>query len=161
MSDNECFTNEADVNDYAEGVIGHMEDTDGSNVVDLVFDSSKIGKKRRFCICSRYFCMLDINTGKTFPIDPYIEFLFLPDSHSSQRKKFICEICSRSYTQQLRYMSHKMSHHNVQYECIQCLEKFTSRKLMYELFIRFFFIHFHRILSDLNIRKLHNILVKE
>lgn len=47
MSDNECFTNEADVNDYSEGVIGHMEDTDGSNVVDLVFDSSKIGKKRK------------------------------------------------------------------------------------------------------------------
>lgn len=48
--DNECFTNEADINDYAEGVIGHMEDADGSHVVDLVFDSSKIGKKRRFCI---------------------------------------------------------------------------------------------------------------
>lgn len=27
-----------------------------------------------------------------------------------------------------------MSHHNVQYECIQCLEKFSSRKLMYEAF---------------------------
>lgn len=50
MSDNECFTNEADVNDYSEGVIGHMEDTDGSNVVDLVFDSSRIGKKRKHCI---------------------------------------------------------------------------------------------------------------
>lgn len=45
LSDNDCFTNETDGNDYSDGVIGHMEDTDGSHVVDLVFDSSKIGKK--------------------------------------------------------------------------------------------------------------------
>ncbi|KAJ6643231.1 Zinc finger protein [Pseudolycoriella hygida] len=96
-SDNDCFTNEAEVNDYSEGVIGHMEDTNGSNVVDLVFDSSKVDRK-----CS----------------------------YANHKKKFICEICSRSYTQQLRYMSHKMSHQNVQYECIQCLEKFSSRKLI-------------------------------
>lgn len=50
VSDNECFTNEADVNDCSEGVIGHMEDTDGSHVVDLVFDSSKTGKKRKLSI---------------------------------------------------------------------------------------------------------------
>lgn len=56
MSDNECFTNEADVNDYSEGVIGHMEDEDGSHVVDLVFDSSKIGKK---CKCSWCAYFLD------------------------------------------------------------------------------------------------------
>lgn len=48
VSDNDCFTNEADVHDYTEGVIGHMEDTDGSQVVDLVFDSSIIGKRRKF-----------------------------------------------------------------------------------------------------------------
>ncbi|XP_037046087.1 zinc finger protein 184-like isoform X2 [Bradysia coprophila] len=97
VSDNEGFTNEADVN--SEGVIGHMEDADGLHVVDLIFDSTKTGKKH---------------------------------ANSGQRKKFICEICSRSYTQQLRYMSHKMSHRNVQYECIQCLEKFSSRKLISE-----------------------------
>lgn len=47
VSDNECFTNEAEIIDYAEGVIGHMEDTDGSQVVDLVFDSLKTSKKRK------------------------------------------------------------------------------------------------------------------
>lgn len=45
VSDNEGFTNETDVN--SEGVIGHMEDADGMHVVDLIFDSSKTGKKRK------------------------------------------------------------------------------------------------------------------
>lgn len=46
VSDNEGFTNEAEIS--SEGVIGHMEDADGLHVVDLIFDSSKVGKKRKF-----------------------------------------------------------------------------------------------------------------
>lgn len=117
VSDNECFTNEAEIIDYAEGVIGHMEDTDGSQVVDLVFDSLKTSKKRKL-----------MTIYSTLSLQFF--FALFSDAHSIQRKKFICEICSRSYTQQLRYLSHKLTHQNVQYECIQCLERFKTRKLM-------------------------------
>ncbi len=72
VSDNECFTNEA--NDYSEGVIGHMEDTDGTHVVDLVFDSSK---KRTFRLG-----VIETNVSK---IETKFEFTFF---FSSIRRTF-------------------------------------------------------------------------
>lgn len=153
LSDNDySFTKELDLGDFSEGVIGHMEDTDGSHVVDLVFDCTKTGKK----------CRNEMHLYQELNFIFYISILV---AHSSQKKKFICEICSRSYTQQSRYVSHKMSHHNVQYECIQCMEKFSSRKLMYDFRdMSLFCVHssfIKNIFSDLNIRKLLTIPVKE
>lgn len=45
----------------------------------------------------------------------------------SKRKKYVCEICSRSFLHYGRYLVHQTYHKGVKYECKQCSEVFLSK----------------------------------
>lgn len=48
------------------------------------------------------------------------------------KTKFMCDICNRSFTHEIRFLNHRESHHNVRFECKQCLEQFIDRSILSE-----------------------------
>lgn len=46
------------------------------------------------------------------------------------KTKFMCDICNRAFTQEIRFLNHRKSHHNVRFECKQCLEQFEDRAIL-------------------------------
>lgn len=48
------------------------------------------------------------------------------------KTKFICDICNRSFSHEIRFLNHRESHHNVRFECKQCLEQFIDRSILSE-----------------------------
>lgn len=48
------------------------------------------------------------------------------------KTKFMCDICNRAFTHEIRFLNHRKSHHNVRFECKQCLEQFEDRSILSE-----------------------------
>ena len=39
----------------------------------------------------------------------------------------MCDICNRGFIQETKYFAHRATHHNVRFECTQCIEHFLQR----------------------------------
>lgn len=112
---------ELETNDCSDEIIGHLQDTDGSNLADLVFESAKSRGGRKSL--SKLAFSADI-------IFVLFKLFFLVDLGSVSRRrktKFMCDVCNRGFIQEFRYLAHRSTHHNVRYECTQCITQFTQR----------------------------------
>ncbi|XP_059609022.1 zinc finger protein ZFP2-like [Phlebotomus argentipes] len=48
------------------------------------------------------------------------------------KTRFMCDVCSKTFSQELRFLSHRATHQNVRYECTECLEHFLKREELKE-----------------------------
>lgn len=44
----------------------------------------------------------------------------------------MCDVCNRGFISESRYLAHRATHHNVRYECTQCIEQFVQRAQLSE-----------------------------
>ncbi|GAB0096428.1 zinc finger protein Xfin-like [Sergentomyia squamirostris] len=46
------------------------------------------------------------------------------------KTRFMCDICNKTFSQELRFLIHRSTHQNVRFECTECLEKFVKREIL-------------------------------
>lgn len=44
----------------------------------------------------------------------------------------MCDVCNRGFISESRYLAHRATHHNVRYECTQCITQFLQRAQLCE-----------------------------
>lgn len=112
-----------DIVDYSDDIIGHLQDTDGTKLTDLVFYNVKCRNGRKST------CKYDTENRRIVLTGPTI----LPLDMGKKRKtKFICDVCNRGFIHEFRFLAHRSTHHNVRYECTQCITQFAHRSNLAE-----------------------------
>ncbi|XP_055694741.1 zinc finger protein 568-like [Lutzomyia longipalpis] len=48
------------------------------------------------------------------------------------KMRFVCDVCSKTFSHELRFLTHRATHQNVRYECTECLQRFLTKELLKE-----------------------------